>query len=144
VRFWDSSALVPLLTQEPSTPAIEQVLSADPHVAVWWGSLVECHAAIRRRQRVAAMRSEDVSRSLACLADLRSRWDEILPTGELRTRAIRLVGVHSLRASDAMQLSAALLATEGETLGLPFVCLDRRLAEAAEREGLEVVPAPRD
>ncbi|MEW6277141.1 MAG: hypothetical protein AB1758_00860 [Candidatus Eremiobacterota bacterium] len=47
-----------------------------------------------------------------------------------------LVG-YDLRAADSLQLSAALEQVGGE---LEFVCLDRRLREAARVEGLTLVP----
>jgi hypothetical protein len=40
------------------------------------------------------------------------------------------------------QLAAALLVAPEERPTLGFVCLDARLSEAAEREGLEPSPAP--
>ena len=46
---------------------------------------------------------------------------------------------HPLRAADALQLGAALVVAENRTAPLTFVTFDRRLAEAAEREGFEVL-----
>jgi hypothetical protein len=49
--------------------------------------------------------------------------------------------VHDLRAADALQLAAAITASEDRPETLPLVSLDRRLAEAAEREGFTIVPS---
>jgi hypothetical protein len=57
----------------------------------------------------------------------------------LRRLAQRLVRVHPLRAADAFQLAAALVAAEPDPSGVEFVCLDPRLANAASREGFRVV-----
>ena len=43
-----------------------------------------------------------------------------------------------MRAADALQLAAALVATGERPGDLPFVTLDHRLAEAARREGFSV------
>jgi hypothetical protein len=55
-------------------------------------------------------------------------------------RARRLLAVHPLRAADALHLAAALIACDERSDVLPFVTLDDRLAEAARREGFDVVP----
>ena len=53
--------------------------------------------------------------------------------------AERLVETHPLRAAHALQIGAALVAAESEPETLEFVTLDRRQAEAAEREGFRVM-----
>ena len=49
--------------------------------------------------------------------------------------------MHPLRAADALQLGAALVATDLEPAGLELVTLDERLATAAEKEGFTVLGA---
>ena len=49
-----------------------------------------------------------------------------------------MLRVHALRAADALQLAAALLASDEEPAGLDIVTLDSRLADAARREGFRV------
>jgi len=46
---------------------------------------------------------------------------------------------HPLRAADALQLSAAIVAADGDPSSLELVTLDRRLAEAAMLEGFPVL-----
>ena len=64
----------------------------------------------------------------------------ILPSEAIRSRADRLLAVHPLRAADAFQLAAGLIASEDRPADLPFVTLDDRLAEAARKEGFLVLP----
>ena len=64
----------------------------------------------------------------------------ILPVDEVRTRAAGLLTLHPLRAADALQLAAALTWTEGLPKGERFVCLDRRLREAARLQGFTAMP----
>jgi hypothetical protein len=47
-----------------------------------------------------------------------------------------------LRTADAAQLGAALVVAEEDPRILPFACLDRRLADAAAREGFDVLTWP--
>jgi predicted nucleic acid-binding protein len=63
----------------------------------------------------------------------------VQPVTAVRTTAIRLLRVHPLRAADALQLAAAIVAAEDHPATLQLVTLDERLAQAAEREGFEVV-----
>ena len=41
--------------------------------------------------------------------------------------------------ADALQLGAAIVAAEGEPASLEFATLDRRLADAAAREGFQIL-----
>ena len=56
----------------------------------------------------------------------------------VRARANAVLARHPLRAADAGQLGAALLVSEQLSDPLLFLCLDQRLCDAAEREGLGV------
>jgi hypothetical protein len=40
VRFWDASAIVPLLVAEPSTRRLQALAAKDSAMLVWWGSEV--------------------------------------------------------------------------------------------------------
>ena len=42
-------------------------------------------------------------------------------------------------AADVLQLAAAIIAAEGRPSTLGFVCFDERLANAARKEGFEVI-----
>ncbi|HEX7940110.1 MAG TPA: hypothetical protein VF483_14075, partial [Gemmatimonadaceae bacterium] len=64
---------------------------------------------------------------------------EIGPSIELRQHAIRLVRLHGLRSGDALQLAAAVVASDNRPSTLDLVTLDRRLADAADKEGFRVV-----
>jgi hypothetical protein len=69
------------------------------------------------------------------------RWVEIYDAVAARLHAERLVMEHPLRTADALQLGAALVAADGDPQSLELVTLDRRLAEAARREGFPVLGA---
>jgi len=56
-----------------------------------------------------------------------------------RIRAERLLGLHPLRAADALQLGAALTFFGDVPRGRVFLTRDRQLATAAAREGFAVV-----
>ena len=139
MRFWDSSALVSLVMAEPTSKAALQMLTVSDGVTVWWGTQIECMSAIARAEREARIHGPAVPDAVAALRLLRSGWVEVDATARLRDIAERLVRVHPLRAADAMQLAAAIVASDGQSSTLPFVTVDERLARAADREGFTVM-----
>ena len=139
MRFWDSSAIVPMLAPQRVTPIVESLLDSDPHMLVWWTTPVECVSALTRLEREGGLSAQDVSMSLARLRALVEAWNEIQPHPKVRATAERLLRVHPLRAADALQLAAALEVADVVPSSMEFVCLDRRLGNAAAREGLMVI-----
>ena len=139
MKYWDSSALVPLMIEEAATAERRALLDADPGIATWWGSSVECASALHRLDREHGLGPTQMLRPFGQLRKLAGAWREVAPSERLRRRAVRLLGVHPLRAADALQLAAALRAAEEDPALLEFVCGDARLAEAARREGFTVV-----
>ena len=115
------------------------LLEQDDVMLVWWGTPVECTAAIARREREGSLTAAQAAASLERLRYLKDRWHEVLPSGGLRSVAERLLRVHPLRAADSVQLAAAIVAAEREPVTLDLVWLDERLSDAASREGFRVL-----
>ena len=138
MRFWDTSAVAPLLVREPRTERARELLEWDAELAVWWATPVECWSALSRRVREGALTPAVEDEAAARLDLLRGAWYELLPSEAVRTRARRLLRVHPLRAADALQLAAALVWAAGEEEA-EFVAADGRLCDAARLEGLAVV-----
>lgn len=141
MRFWDSSALVPLLIAEPSSGQVAALLREDSEMIAWWTARVECASALRRREREGLLAARDVQRASELLSELSAAWSEVLPARRVRALAERALAVHPLRAADALQLAAAQAWRQDEPAGAPFVCLDERLRDAAAREGFMPLPA---
>lgn len=139
MRYWDSSALLPLLVREPATELRRFHLEQDPEVLTWWGTRVECVSALNRLLRDGLLDEEALERSNDGLELLASSWTEILPSERLRQRAMRLLRLHPLRAADALQLAAALVGSAEDPASLGFACADPRLNEAARKEGFRVL-----
>ena len=38
MRFWDASAIVPLLIAEPTTETMQAIAGEDPAMLVWWAT----------------------------------------------------------------------------------------------------------
>ena len=139
MRFWDSSALAPLIVTEPATAEMRDLADDGRRIVVWWAAPVECVSAVVRRERAGDLDPEGASDALVTLDGLSGDWSEVPPTGRLRDAARRLIRVHDLRSADALQLAAAHAASEQIPGLLEFVTLDERLALAARREGFSVL-----
>ena len=137
--FWDSSALVALLVDEPDSAPRREQLRTDADLAVWWGTPVECASAIQRRLREGSLAMPQARLANERLADLTASWHEVSPVVAVRTLSRRLLRTHPLRAAGSLQLAAALVLAEAGLKELTFACSDVRLATAAEAEGLQVV-----
>ena len=138
MKFWDSSALVPLLLAETSTPHATALALQDAETVVWWTTPVECASAIARVERANELSSDVADAAFARLDALAASWLQVEPSDEIRETARRLLRVHPLCAADALQLAAAFVAAERRPPTMTFVTLDRDLRTAAAREGFVV------
>ena len=136
--FWDASAIVPLCVPGMGRRSGRELLRRENPV-VWWGASVEVASALARLEREGALAGAMAQAAWHRLDTLRSAWREVQPTSELRELAQDQLRVHALRAGDALQLAAALVWCKQRPRRRPFVCLDRRLREAAERTGFEAL-----
>lgn len=141
MKFWDTSALLPLLVDEPLRERLFALLEEDSEVLTWWGTPVEITCALARREREELLTAEDVAAALTASRALAESWHEIVPSDAVRRTAERLLRTHSLRTADALQLAAALVAADYNPASLEMVCLDERLRLAARREGFTVLGA---
>ena len=141
MTFWDSSALLPLIVEEPASAVVRSLLETDPEILIWWGTPVECLSAISRRERDSKLASGVAERARRLLQDLRSHLHEILASEEVRGHAERLLLRHPLRAADALQLAAAMTWARSKPRDHCFCTLDHRLAIAAREEGFHVLGA---
>lgn len=139
MRFWDTSAIVPLLVSQQQSGATRDAFAADPEVIAWWATGLECLSALARLEREGRLTSRGAMEASERLSRLGESWQEVLPSARLRRLAGRLLRTHPLRAADALQLAAALIAADDDPASLEVVTLDERLAEAARREGMPVL-----
>ena len=137
--FWDTSAVIPLIVDEPTTDSLRAVLKQDSGMVVWWGTSVECASALARAGRDGIVPDRDVDLARDLLQTLASSWTEVLPTDGVRDHAGRILLRHPLRAADALQIGAAMVWAGDRPKGHPFCTRDARLAEAARLEGFTVV-----
>ena len=140
MKFWDTSAIVPLCVYEPNTTVVQDLLALDSSIIVWWGTRTECISALMRQVRTGGMTPPDERTARHVLHTLAQAWTEIQPNDALRNLAERMLAVHPLRSADALQLAAAVQWCQGLTTDQGLVTFDQRLHDAAYREGFTVIP----
>jgi hypothetical protein len=142
VRFWDSSAIVPLLVTQPASAQAGQWLREDRSIAIWTLTPVELVSALRRLVREGTLDERVAREAEARAQEVAEASHVIVDVESVKARAVRLLRVHALRAADALQLAAALEWAVGVPADRVFHTLDGRLALAAWREGFRVLPVP--
>lgn len=140
MKFWDASAIVPLLIEEKTSGKIRKLLEEDQGMIVWTLTPVECYSALFRRHREKPLPMETLTNFRKKLIELEKSWHEVTQIDLVKKRAERLLASHPLRAADAMQLGAALVASSDQPENAFFVTFDEALAHAATLEGFSVLP----
>lgn len=91
--------------------------------------------ALFRLARDHVLSREAHAQALERFGVLRMHWQEVLPSEQLRALAESLPERFRLRAGDAFQLAAALVWSGERPRRRPFVCLEKRLGQAAASLG---------
>jgi len=140
MRFWDSSAVIPLCLKEQMSETVRRLIKADEDIVVWWATKIECLSALARRRREGVLSTDAEMKARTVLSALTAEWSEVQPSEPVRQRAERLLSIHPLRSADSFQLAAALIWAQESPQGLEMVCLDQNLREAAHKEGFTIIP----
>ena len=140
MKFWDSSAIIPLCLKEQMSETVKRLIKADEDIVVWWVTRVECLSALSRRRREGVLGNNSELKAKTLLSALSEEWSEVQPSEPVRQRAERLLAIHPLRSADAFQLAAALIWAQENPQGLEIVCLDQNLREAGHKEGFTLLP----
>lgn len=139
MRFWDTSALVPLFVVETGTANAQRWMTEDRDVVVWTLTRVELLSALARKRRETPGATDRLLTARRELLATWDRWTEVHAADVVRHHAERLVERYPLRAADALQIGAAHVAAGDDPRALVFVTFDGVQAEAAEAEGFRVL-----
>lgn len=138
MRFWDSSALIPLLVGQPTSTQVDAWLAVDTEVAIWTLTPVELSSALQRLLREGVLTEAVTEAAERRMLELVQSCHLVVNIEHVKSQARRLLRLHALRAADALQLAAAVEWAGGRPHGRTLHTLDGRLAGAARREGFEV------
>ena len=136
MRFWDSSALVPLVLEEARSPICRAAARGDRDVVVWM--FTEILAAIHRAWLAKRLDDAQVVTAERRLGRLARAWKIVVDAPAVKDEARDVIRRHRMRTADALQLAAARLWANGRPKGRGFVTADHDLARAAEIEGFDV------
>ena len=140
MKFWDSSALLPLIVPELRTGECLHLAQTDPEIAYWWGTPIEIASALARRNREGILLASDMAAARRQMNLMLQACTEVTPSEQVRNLTFQLLRQHPLRAADSTQLAAAMVLFGTSSAVIEFVCLDDRLRAAALAEGVSVYP----
>ena len=139
MRFWDSSAIVPLVVREVSSAACRHEQRVQPVFVVSRLAGAEIWHALARKRREGTLSAGDLRVSERALVTLASRWHVVECTEDVENEVFAVLERHPLRAADAWQLASARVFVDGMTRGRFFVTRDELLATAARADGFTVI-----
>ena len=144
ILYADTSAVVKIPLHEDGTEMVGAWFEQAEQVASSVITYAEACAALGRNDR---LRGSDPNALRGQVAELDAQWREFLLLPVSDRAAGRIALEHGLRGMDAVQLAAALALRAGIAEQAPgavvvFAAFDRRLLEAAEREGFATLGGP--
>ena len=105
---------------------------------LWTLTPLEVISGLRRLLREDVVTEETATGAENRLTELLRACHVIIEVEPVKATAARLLRIHALRAFDALQLAAAMHWADGHPRGRILHTFDRRLAQAAQREGFLV------
>jgi predicted nucleic acid-binding protein len=144
ILYADTSAVVKGILLERNTDRVREWFAGADQVASSIITYPEACAALGRAHRLRGA-APDALRRL--VAELDAQWSEYLVLPVTARAAGQAALKHGLRGMDAVQLSAAVALRAAAAEGAPdaeivVATFDRRLLEAAEREGFATLGGP--
>ena len=138
MSFWDSSALVPLCTNEPRSILAGKLWKQFPEHFVWWETSVEICSALARLERENKLNAQKRLKAEHRLNILEKIWTEIEPEPRIKELSRTFPATHGLKAADSLQFAAALIWCKETPKNKDFVSGDVKLLKAAEDVGFTI------
>src|SRR5207245_9811672 len=107
LRYWDTSALVPLVVRQRASGRMRSLYRSDAGVLAWWGTRVESESAISRLEREGQFQRRAATAARPRADRFCATWQEVPPSHPIRDHAGRLLRLPALCAVDALPLLAA-------------------------------------
>jgi predicted nucleic acid-binding protein len=139
ISYFDTSALIKKYIEEEGSEEVVRRWNNSDLMAVSSVAYAEFFSAINRKRREGTLSEEEY---LSAIQDFKSDWETLVMievTIHLNQFIEDLTSSYPLRGFDAVHLASALYFQQFEEEQLCFICADRRLNDAAQQEGLNVV-----
>lgn len=146
VLFFDTSALVKYLHEEPGSEHVIALIENQDH-ELWVSALarVEVVSALHRKRREQILTDAQLHRVLSEVGDVLQVFREEPITSSILDTAVQLIRTHgserALRTLDALHLATFVLVADSEW---QFVVSDHRLDTIAQEEGIVTVRPSRE
>lgn len=138
MSFWDSSAIVPLCTNEPRSILAGRLWKLFPKKFVWWETSVEICSALARLERENKISAIKRLKAEQRLTILETVWLEIEPEPQIKELARTFPANYGLKAADSLQLAAALIWCNENPKNKDFVSGDAKLLNVAGDVGFTI------
>jgi uncharacterized protein len=135
IAYFDTSALIPLLVDEPGSERAARVWDVADHVIAVRLIYAEARAALAQANRMGRLAAADLTTAIDGLEGLYAGLDLLEVDEQLVRRAGELAQHHALRGYDAIHLAAADRVRDDATV---VVSGDRGLRTAAGALGIAV------
>jgi uncharacterized protein len=141
IAYFDTSALIPLLVDEPGSERAARVWDVADNVVAVRLIYAEARAALAQATRTGRLAAVDLTTAIDGLEGLHASLDLLEVDEQLVRRAGELAQNHALRGYDAVHLAAAERVRDDATV---MVAGDRDLCAAAEALGMAVADTSSD
>jgi predicted nucleic acid-binding protein len=138
VKFWDSSAIVPLVIQQALSKFSLKLLKSDPVQLVSFTTYCEVYSALSRLEREGFLPADRFATSEQQLNRLAKAWHVVTFSAAVESETKRLLRIHSIKCADAFQLASAINCCDRDFEAFSFVTFDQKLGITATREGFRV------
>lgn len=139
ILYLDTSALVKKYVDEPFSDLVIDHCRMAEEIATSSVAYAETLATFYRKQRESAMTVSSLWQILDALRKDWSRFIRVEVNDGLNGLIEQVIERHPLRGFDAVHLASALLIHDRLPNEVAFACFDLRMAEAARKEGLNVI-----
>ena len=135
IAYFDTSAVIPLIIEEPSTAVCLRLWNEASRVVSVRLLYAEACAALAMAHRLDRLTAKQLDRAVGALDELVAELHHVEVTDELVRVAGELARTHGLRGYDAVHLAAGLSVSDDEVV---LVTGDLGLAAAAQNSAVAV------
>jgi uncharacterized protein len=135
IAYFDTSAIIPLIVNEPSSDRCNRVWDESSRVVSVRLLYPEARAALAKAERMGRLSAAQRVAAIVELETIITQVDHIEVTEALAHRAGELAQAHGLRGYDAVHLAAASAVADSDVV---LVTGDSDLAKAANSIGIAV------
>ena len=141
ILYLDTSALLKRYFKEPHSDGVIARWKEATEIVTSSVAYAEAMASIYRKKREASLSNATVKRIVNFFQRDWESFIRVEVNDDLNISIDRIIEKHLLRGFDAVHLASALIIFHRIPENFLFACFDRKMVQAANREGMETYPA---